>query len=78
MYEIATHLAAMARRFRLTPLGNEPPLLEARINYRLRSDLPLDKLETMTVEAKLDEVPGIAAQILKGAIRGRVVVDVNR
>jgi acrylyl-CoA reductase (NADPH) len=45
---------------------------------RLRSDLPLDKLEAMTVEAKLDEVPGIAAQILKGAIRGRVVVDVNR
>ncbi|HLN48908.1 MAG TPA: MDR family oxidoreductase [Steroidobacteraceae bacterium] len=45
---------------------------------RLRSDLPLDKLEAMTVEAKLDEVPGIAAQILKGGIRGRVVVDVNR
>jgi hypothetical protein len=32
----------------------------------------------MTVEAKLDEVPRIAAQILKGGIRGRVVVDVNR
>lgn len=45
---------------------------------RLRSDLPLDKLEAMTVEAKLDEVPRIAAQILKGGIRGRVVVDVNR
>ena len=45
---------------------------------RLQSDLPLDKLEAMTVEAKLDEVPRIAAQILKGGIRGRVVVDVNR
>jgi acrylyl-CoA reductase (NADPH) len=45
---------------------------------RLRADLPLDKLEAMTVEVKLDEVPGIAAQILKGGIRGRVVVDVNR
>jgi len=45
---------------------------------RLRADLPLDKLEAMTVEVKLDQVPGIAAQILKGGIRGRVVVDVNR
>jgi acrylyl-CoA reductase (NADPH) len=45
---------------------------------RLRSDLPLDKLETMTAEVRLDEVPGIAAQILKGGVRGRVVVDVNR
>jgi acrylyl-CoA reductase (NADPH) len=45
---------------------------------RLRADLPLDKLEAMTVEVKLNEVPGIAAQILKGGIRGRVVVDVNR
>jgi len=45
---------------------------------RLRADLPLDKLEAMTAEVKLDEVPGIAAQILKGGIRGRVVVDVNR
>jgi acrylyl-CoA reductase (NADPH) len=44
---------------------------------RLRVDLPLDKLEAMTVSARLDEVPGIAAQILKGGIRGRVVVDVN-
>jgi acrylyl-CoA reductase (NADPH) len=45
---------------------------------RLRSDLPLDKLEAMTAEVKLGDVPGIAAQILKGEIRGRVVVDVNR
>lgn len=39
MYEIATHLAALTRRFRLTPLTDEPPHIEARINYRLRSDL---------------------------------------
>jgi len=38
-YEISTHLAGMARRFRLTPLSDEPPHIEARINYRLRSDL---------------------------------------
>ncbi len=39
MYEIATHMAALTRRFRLAPLTDEPPHIEARINYRLRSDL---------------------------------------
>jgi cytochrome P450 len=39
MYEIATHLAVMSRHFRLTPLSDEEPHIEARINYRLRSDL---------------------------------------
>ena len=39
MFEIATHLSYLSRRFRLTPLSQEPPLIEARINYRLRSDL---------------------------------------
>jgi acrylyl-CoA reductase (NADPH) len=45
---------------------------------RLKVDLPLDKLEAMTVAARLEEVPKLAAEILKGGIRGRVVVDVNR
>jgi acrylyl-CoA reductase (NADPH) len=44
---------------------------------RLQVDLPLDQLEAMIVEVRLDEVPRVAAQILKGGIRGRVVVDVN-
>ena len=39
MYEIATHLAVMSRHFRLTPLCDQEPHIEARINYRLRSDL---------------------------------------
>jgi cytochrome P450 len=39
MYEIAMHLAAMTRRFRLKPLDDAPPRIEARFNYRLRSDL---------------------------------------
>jgi acrylyl-CoA reductase (NADPH) len=45
---------------------------------RLRNDLPMEKLETMTVSATLADVPRLAADILKGQIRGRVVVDVNR
>ncbi len=44
---------------------------------RLQADLPLDKLEAMSVAARLEEVPRLAAQILKGAVRGRAVVDVN-
>jgi acrylyl-CoA reductase (NADPH) len=44
---------------------------------RLRSDLPLDKLEALTVVARLDEVPKFATEILAGQVRGRIVVDVN-
>jgi enediyne biosynthesis protein E7 len=39
MYEIAAHLSTMSRRFRLVRVSNEAPHIEARINYRLRSDL---------------------------------------
>ncbi len=45
---------------------------------RLRSDLPADKLESMSVDARLDEVPRLAQAIVAGQVRGRVVVDVNR
>lgn len=44
---------------------------------RIGSDLPLDQLEAMIVTAKLAEVPQLAGEILKGEVRGRVVVDVN-
>ncbi len=39
MYEIGTHLSCLTRRFRLSALDESPPQIEARINYRLRSDL---------------------------------------
>jgi acrylyl-CoA reductase (NADPH) len=44
---------------------------------RLRKDLPLDQLDAITELAPLTDVPRIAAQILRGEIRGRVVIDVN-
>jgi acrylyl-CoA reductase (NADPH) len=44
---------------------------------RIGADLPLDRLEAMTVAARLADVPQLAADILKGQVRGRVVVDVN-
>jgi acrylyl-CoA reductase (NADPH) len=44
---------------------------------RVRADLPPGQLDAMTVMARLDEVPRVAAQILQGQVRGRVVIDVN-
>ena len=44
---------------------------------RLARDLPLDKLDAMTRLAPLSEVPAITADILKGQVRGRTVIDVG-
>ena len=42
---------------------------------RLARDLPLDKLEAVTQTVPLAEVPALAPRILKGEVRGRIVVD---
>jgi acrylyl-CoA reductase (NADPH) len=44
----------------------------------LRSDLPVEQLDSLTLTAGLNDVPRLAADILKGQVRGRVVIDVNR
>jgi acrylyl-CoA reductase (NADPH) len=44
---------------------------------RIAQDLPMDKLEAMIVPATLGDLPGLGRDILKGQVRGRVVVDVN-
>jgi acrylyl-CoA reductase (NADPH) len=44
---------------------------------RIARDLPMAKLEAMIVPAVLSDLPGLGADILKGQVRGRVVVDVN-
>jgi hypothetical protein len=38
-------------------------------------DLDLAKLTRMTAHATLGDVPSLAAEILTGKIRGRVVID---
>ena len=43
--------------------------------HRLARDLPLDKLETITQTVPLAEVPALAPRILKGEVRGRIVID---
>jgi acrylyl-CoA reductase (NADPH) len=45
---------------------------------RLATDLPLDKLDATVSEAGLSELMTLAPKILKGEIRGRVVVDVHK
>ena len=43
---------------------------------RIAEVLPMDKLEAMVVPATLEDLPRLGADILKGQVRGRVVVDV--
>jgi acrylyl-CoA reductase (NADPH) len=45
---------------------------------RLASDLDPAKIEAMTTEVALGEVPAAAETLLAGRVRGRIVVDVNR
>jgi acrylyl-CoA reductase (NADPH) len=44
---------------------------------RIAGNIGLDKLKALTTHVKLDEVPRIAAAIVAGQVRGRVVVDIN-
>ncbi len=44
---------------------------------RIAKDLPMAKLESMVQPAVLSDLPGLGRDILKGQVKGRVVVDVN-
>ncbi len=44
---------------------------------RIAKDLPRDKLEAMVQPATLSDLPQLGKDILKGQVKGRVVVDVN-
>jgi acrylyl-CoA reductase (NADPH) len=44
---------------------------------RLAHDLPLDLLDAMIQVATLADLPALSQQILKGQVRGRIVIDVN-
>lgn len=44
---------------------------------RVATDLPMEKLEAMINPAVLADLPKLGADILKGQVQGRVVVDVN-
>jgi len=44
---------------------------------RIANNLPMEKLRAMTQTAALGDVPKLASEILKGAVRGRMVIDVR-
>jgi acrylyl-CoA reductase (NADPH) len=44
---------------------------------RIARDLDLAKLKELTTHVKLDDVPRVAADIVAGQVRGRVVVDIR-
>lgn len=44
---------------------------------RIAKELPLDKLDSMIQLAALSDLPTLGRQILKGKIKGRIVVDVK-
>lgn len=45
---------------------------------RIQAELPMAKLESMVQECGLADLPDLGRAILKGAVKGRVVVDVRR
>ena len=55
----------------------QPQANRLRAWSRIAQDLPMEKLEAMTSEVALGEVAGLGKAILKGQVKGRVVVDVN-
>ena len=54
-----------------------PPARRRLAWERLTGDLPMDKLDEMTSVAPLGAVAELGGRILKGRVRGRLVVDVN-
>ena len=57
--------------------GMQPHENRVRAWNRLATDLPMDKLESMIEMATLTDLPKLGKAILKGQVKGRVVVDVN-
>ncbi|QDV47980.1 Acrylyl-CoA reductase AcuI [Stieleria neptunia] len=55
----------------------QPYQRRVRAWQRLATDLPLEKLDGMIQQANLAVVPSLGDQILKGQVKGRIVVDVN-
>ena len=75
----ATVIPFILRGVNLLGIDSVMQPYQKRLNAweRLASDLPMDKLEAMITPATLSDLPRLGADILKGQVRGRVVVDVN-
>lgn len=75
----ATVIPFLLRGVNLLGIDSVMKPYDARLKAweRLAKDLPMDKLEAMIQPATLEDLPGLGADILKGQVKGRVVVDVN-
>jgi acrylyl-CoA reductase (NADPH) len=54
-----------------------PRALRERAWARLAAELDMAKLDAMTQTVPLAQAPELAAQLMAGQVRGRIVVDVN-
>ena len=54
-----------------------PMQIRERAWNRLSKDINFEKLEEMIIEASLDQIEKLANDILKGQVRGRVVVNIQ-
>lgn len=75
----ATVIPFLLRGVNLLGIDSVMQPYDARVRAwgRIASDLPMDKLDAMVVPATLSDLPELGAGILKGQVKGRVVVDVN-
>ncbi|WP_396022185.1 MDR family oxidoreductase [Celeribacter litoreus] len=55
----------------------QPKEKRIRCWERVAKDVPMDKLEAMIQPATLEDLPDLGAAILKGGVKGRVVVDLS-
>ncbi|EFO32419.1 protein YhdH [Roseibium sp. TrichSKD4] len=75
----ATVIPFLLRGVNLLGIDSVMKPYDARVRAwnRLATDLPLDKLHEMIQPATLSDLPDLGKAILKGQVKGRVVVDVN-
>jgi len=75
----ATVIPFLLRGVNLLGIDSVMKPYDARVRAwnRLATDLPLDKLHEMIQPATLSDLPDLGKAILKGQVKGRIVVDVN-
>lgn len=75
----ATVLPFILRGVNLLGIDSVMRPFEQRVEAwsRIATDLPLDKLQEMTNDATLQDLPELGRAILKGGVQGRIIVDVN-
>ena len=75
----ATVIPFLLRGVNLLGIDSVMQPYDARVRAwgRIASDLPMDKLEAMIEPATLGDLHALGSGILKGQVKGRVVVDVN-